>query len=530
MWGIGIRFLTGTCVATDVSDREAAEWPPHPMRLFMAMAAAYFETAGDSDQREALEWFEALPTPTIHASPAHQRTPVTTFVPVNDGKGAESLVSVRSRQPRTFPTVVPVSECIYYVWPDEEISRQHRGGLEKVLTNVSRVGHSSSMVQAWIVDNEEQLQGRDLEIWASDEDAISGRPMRRIYPQALAQLEVAYNEEAIDRFVDLGDRAVAAKGKAKKELRQQMDELFGGVLPVSQRPEPRLTARFRKLTDKKQKVVESVFDNQIFVLTQFDGPMLGSESTFQATSALRGAILSQFDSEEGTPQWISGHNPDGTPSLETHLAILPLPYVDAKHADGHLLGLGIAMPRTVSVQQRGKGLSRLLTDQSTGEEIPIHLRLGKLGEVTLRVEKRSIAPIALQPETWSRASRLWATATPIVLDRFPKTHRDNRAEWNEEVREIIALACNRMGLPKPLDVAISHNAFMPGVPKAHPRGGGFPTFPNRSGSGERFMVHAMIEFDEAVEGPVLLGAGRYLGYGLCKPFKPEETRRGTTSH
>ena len=43
---LGIRYLTGYAVATDLAQRRA-EWPPHPARIFMAMAAAHFETGAD---------------------------------------------------------------------------------------------------------------------------------------------------------------------------------------------------------------------------------------------------------------------------------------------------------------------------------------------------------------------------------------------------------------------------------------------------------------------------------------------------
>jgi CRISPR-associated protein Csb2 len=34
----------------------------------------------------------------------------------------------------------------------------------------------------------------------------------------------------------------------------------------------------------------------------------------------------------------------------------------------------------------------------------------------------------------------------------------------------------------------------------------------------RQLTHAVIQFAEPVEGPVLLGAGRFLGLGLCRPL------------
>lgn len=48
MLTLGIRYLTGYAVASNVAHRDEVEWPPHPGRVFMAMAAAHFETGADS--------------------------------------------------------------------------------------------------------------------------------------------------------------------------------------------------------------------------------------------------------------------------------------------------------------------------------------------------------------------------------------------------------------------------------------------------------------------------------------------------
>jgi len=48
---------------------------------------------------------------------------------------------------------------------------------------------------------------------------------------------------------------------------------------------------------------------------------------------------------------------------------------------------------------------------------------------------------------------------------------------------------------------------------------------DQTGSGTpRACVHAEIEFTEPVRGPVLVGAGRYFGYGLCLPRQAKGRR------
>src|SRR4051794_33462270 len=90
MFVLEVEFLTGRAVATARADRDAPEWPPHPGRLFSALAAAAFECFSDDagslepDFRTALEWLESLQPPSLSVSDADERVTVPVFVPVND--------------------------------------------------------------------------------------------------------------------------------------------------------------------------------------------------------------------------------------------------------------------------------------------------------------------------------------------------------------------------------------------------------------------------------------------------------------
>ena len=67
------------------------------------------------------------------------------------------------------------------------------------------------------------------------------------------------------------------------------------------------------------------------------------EATLQLTSALRDAAMKATG--QHVPEWLSGHQPDGRPSLKPHAAFFPLPLVPTKYADGHIMGLAMAIPR-----------------------------------------------------------------------------------------------------------------------------------------------------------------------------------------
>ncbi len=50
------------------------------------------------------------------------------------------------------------------------------------------------------------------------------------------------------------------------------------------------------------------------------------------------------------------------------------------------------------------------------------------------------------------------------------------------------------------------------------------TFPKDGKLGERPLRHLVLTFGERVRGPLILGAGRFQGLGLCLPL-PEEPSR-----
>src|SRR4051812_26077525 len=123
MLSLGIRYLNGFAAASEVDNRDHAEWPPHPGRTFMALAAAHFQTGAAAAERAALEWLEAIGAPQMRATRGcFERPVVTGFVPVNPWPGDEErqrkkehdagkrppppLQSapgiIRTRQPRTF--------------------------------------------------------------------------------------------------------------------------------------------------------------------------------------------------------------------------------------------------------------------------------------------------------------------------------------------------------------------------------------------------------------------------------------------
>jgi CRISPR-associated protein Csb2 len=88
MLALAVRYLNGVVAAAAPDDRERPEWPPHPARVFTAVAAAHLETGADPHERRAPLWLERLRPPEGRARGAIPRAVVTHSVGVKDKRGA----------------------------------------------------------------------------------------------------------------------------------------------------------------------------------------------------------------------------------------------------------------------------------------------------------------------------------------------------------------------------------------------------------------------------------------------------------
>ena len=512
---LGIRYLNGwVMAAADGARKERPEWPPHPDRVFMALAAAHFETDGDVDERAALEWLESLPPPALAASEATERRQTNCFVPVNDtasffedekkGKIAQPLRDIalhRPRRSRSFPLVIPRNPTVHLLWPDAD-AVAHGQALISLCRKVTHIGHSASFAQMWLDESPPPAT------W-HPEDGLAERRLRIPGIGRLVDLERRFQRHFRLEYADLLARIEEAKGKAKKILKEEQAKRFPSGPPVCRRPEPGLWQGYsRSLPVSDPEIPGSVFDPRLMVLT-LSGRRPGLRATQKLVAALRGMLLSTCPAP--IPEWISGHQANGLPSRNPHLAILPLPFVGGQHADGRIMGLALALPKAIPTEEVGRIFTPILTDQN-GFPQPIRLFDGEWLECSAMLEEREVPPWNLRLETWTGPARRWATVTPVVLDR----HHDGKTRW-DKAAETVKDACERIGLPRPEEVLLHPVSQVIGVPRSSE----FAAIMRKQG-GRLQHLHAVLLFDRLVRGPVVLGAGRFRGYGLCRPDDQRE--------
>lgn len=543
MFALGIRYLNGWVAATQVTNRDQVEWPPHPRRVFMAMAAAYFQEGDSEEERKALEWLESLDAPEVFASDCKERPTVTSYVPVNPRLEDEKknkkrppppLQSApgitRTRQPRTFARAWLEDENVFLVWLDNNVAPEIAESIAKICGRVTRIGHSSSFVQVRVVEQPEwENQSAKLQKWIPN-DAQAERQFRVLGEGTLAYLRKQYNGDAVKEYGQLKIEVEhASNKKQQKRAKAKLKGKYNNQPPFSMHPKPSGWQGYALERGKSAvSAPGTVFDEKKLIILRLrrdsgDYRALGVVSTLRVTSALQKALIKTAADRNNLPEEISGHKVDRSPSERPHLAILPLAYVGSEHADGRLMGLALSLPRECSADIRRILLECLAKMRNGTTDLSPQLKLGALGVWNLDGITEDRPPFNLLASSWTaspQGTTEWGTVTPIVLDRHPKAKR--LAEYRAEVAKTIQTACERVLDPKTTEKEmpkIVHVTLLPvsphlGAPPAH----SFPKMERKSG-GQCSHTHALIVFDKQIVGPLLVGAGRYRGYGLCRPIK-----------
>ena len=469
-----IEFLTGACRAARGPASGIPDCPPQWDRAFSALVSAWAARGERPDERSALEWLEAQEPPTIYAGEHTARTAPDVFVPPNDQRFSNAektylrvMPSMRPRQPRRFPVACledPVVALVWSVEPEAKLLKT----LDAIARDVSYVGHSASLVRCRF------LSGDSIAM------THPGAPVqRRVYPGRLAELERAHSANPARPMI-----------------------LPGSANPLSTSTEP--ASRM----------------SGWLVLEVVHGVVPDIRAVALVCRLLRRTLMSGYrgtGKADAIPEIVSGHTIDGKPTRFAHLAIVPMPFAGFAHADGRVFGFALIPPpqtelhaidgfRTAfeRVAPYDPGDERRVLELS-GAPLRGPLRLAPAGEVTKR---------SLDPEPYLRPARMWASVTPLVLDRHLKRHDD------AEIHELIAGSCVNAGLPQPDpdNIQAGTHSAIEGAPPARPMSGGPPwtrwRVPEPLAS--RSLVHAVIDFGCETAGPVLIGAGRFTGLGLCR--------------
>jgi CRISPR-associated protein Csb2 len=405
------------------------------------MAACYEAKIG-APGLDVLRWLETLAPPQLYASEATARTAAAVFVRVNDAPEGKRLPEERLKQARHFPCVVPEAPRVYMIWPDAQPQRMQRQVLAHLASHVPYLGSARSLVDVSLCPHPPSPN------WLPAEPG-----------EIVLRLPMPGRVDELNTRFDLGLRPTPGRLQPYRRADRQ---------PATSPPQSHF--------------------GDMMILRQTRGPSLPLPATLTLTEALRKAMMRVAGDE--APAWLHGHGE------ADHLAWAPLPFVGHPHADGHLLGAALLFPSHLTLAERLPCLASLARIDR------VRLPDGRDWGFTAEGDSR---PLALQPATWTRASRTWRTVTPIVLDRYPKPKR------GLDEAAIIRQACEHIGLPAPATVSPHRFSDVAGVPPS------YAFHVHRAGKSRRVYTHATLQFAIPVQGPIVLGAARYFGLGLCRP-------------
>lgn len=482
-----VEYLSGISFAAVGPDSEAPDWPPQPDRMFSALVAAWAARGQDEREAEALRWLEKLPVPRLIASDAEPRTGALVFVPPNDpsSKRAKTakgvLPSLRNRQPRRFPAARPHDAIVRLLWNATEPEQDILAALQRLAGDVPYVGHSASLTRCRFLLNQDLSGLNEARL-----------PARCIYH---------------GRFDELC-----------RDFKAERKPSPGH--PVSPAPEA-----------KREQA--NIFSDRWLILEHVAGDMPDIRACGIVAKTLRDALLAGYRRiglDKAIPEIISGHAPDGKPSRAPHPAVVPLAFTGFPYADGHIMGFALVPPRDSTIlddEDFRRALRKLApVDEDYGRRIlPLTPKAGvPSGDAfSIKLSPTFEVPAnkrSLDSALYTLPAQTFATVTPIVLDRHLKA---KGAARQEEIATQIAAACRNVGLPEPEAVVADKHSALDGVPAAYPSAKSPPWMRWRQppSLASRRLTHAVIRFAQPVEGPAILGAGRFMGLGLCRPLDAE---------
>ena len=462
MLAISVELLHGTFRGdpdgtAHTGELTRGEWPPAPSRLLAAMVAAdgTRERCRVTDGSE-LEWFEQLPAPVIHAhaNPWHQVLQPRYVV---EHKGSpersthQEYLGRKGASVRPGVRVTPRHPHVVYAW-NIEAPPDLVAALQRRAARIGYLGAADSPVRVRVADRRPES--------AAGEDVFLADPGGDVVISVPAAGDVRILDAMYDQWVERGPSVARAQFPA---LRHQ--------------------AAYRS-----PRVAASPDESGTVVAWLRLDPAVSGRRITTIAALFKRAVLSQYQRIHGEPPAVLHGHGFSTSGYEL-ARFLALPDVGYRRSRGRLHGLALWLPpRCDAVERR----------RARDATIAIRRLSGPGVDVAVMPREDEARPFAANPARWCRSSLGWVTAVPAIHERRGALDLAEVSRW-----------CAHAGLPAPIGF---RSARVPLV-----RGGVdlAPGEVNRPGRPGLPYSHVHVWFEQPVPGPVVIGAGRQRGLGLC---------------
>ncbi len=486
------------------------EWPPSPARLFKALVAsaragwALSNRNAIDESLRALElqgWTDDTKLPEIVAPRAALRAPrQQRFVPNNSKNWPPErrLNPEKGIDLEPEPMVgwdIEAPHTVWYWWPSVDAS--HVPVLREVSRRVFSVGKGEDLA---VLDATDAEPPADAVRWRP---ATSGASVEVPEPGCLVVCDAEFAR-------DINDLPLPAAGVRAVT--------YASDVAASAQPVPTFVLglwRNGKRCSWDARLLRQVVGPIRHLLDEIRGEVV---DLLARSSGDRPAI------EGLVRRVLLGHDVSDKPIAEPHLAILPLPSVLGPYPDGRirrvaLAGFGCADdPNRRAIVEVAQVLlhGRELHDNGSGTGVVIDTEPD--GQWLRSVTRRSRAWATVTPmvqaakeltsSEWKRlsAARRAADQDPLAVARLEARLRARRLELiDRSVQQAVLGTSARI-----VSIEFGSGGPIAGVHVAtRYRANGY--------LGETPKLHVRVRFDQPVAGPIAIGRGRHVGFGVLWP-------------
>lgn len=438
------------------------EWPPSPMRVFCALVAG--NAPLDDRLTRALEWLETQPPPSILASNAPQANGVLSYVPSNNQKYVNRAADIKTG--KLVKPVLPSDPAVTYVW---RVSPTAIAEAEAIARTAGRL-----RCLGWGVD----LAVAHGEVSDSPPEPLDDRRLHEPSDAGDAELRVP----TCGSLATLEEAHRLALSRVQKK---QIEDRPG-------------VTRFARVGYGPAGGERRTWC--AFALRDEDGENIAfppnrlKHLAGMVRRAAAEAAAEAGRADDWVDQAILGHDR----GLDVgRVSVLLLPTIGHPKSDGLVRRVLLQTPDAGTAE----AFARSLNDRRLQAESP------DLDISTPRLEiiRRRGALL----DRYVGTGTTWVSTTPVLLPGHDVRRQDknDHAKRLRRAESLLTKALREAGVEVPARLALGRVAFWSRLSHA-----------SRYEPREKYRhyprYHARIEFDRPIAGPLHLGAGRHIGFGV----------------
>ncbi len=459
-------------------------WPPSPARLFQALVAAAASGSRIAvEDQAALRWLEGLAPPRLTAPPARRGSRVPNFVPNNDldsvGGDVGRLGEIRvgkAWRPYLFDARYPV----VYAWHFDPPTA-HAERICEIAAQLYQLGRGVDIASATGA----------VVATAEAEETLAKHPGALREPTGQGTVAVVRNgtlDSLILRHQRL--RARLSRSEGKRFLFTQPPKGVFRHVSYSAPPE-RLVFDLRRPLES-QFAPQPLRSAAALVTTVRDA----------AAQRLRDALPERSQEIE---RLIVGRGA-GPNDLAQRPRLVPIPSIGMEHTDPSIRRILVEVPtespfRSDDLTWAFAGLklpsSGAIDDLSRGQ-------LVSTGNVTMA-------------DRYARPARCFRSVTAVALSCAQRSAGGEKSTADRRRQEARATTAIVQAL-RHVKVDVEPSSILVQREPFHRRGARAESFAAGSRFPRSAMWHIELRFPKEVEGPLVIGDGRFCGLGLMQPF------------